>query len=157
MLLHHFGSKEKLIAAVMQRLNAQLQATFSQIAARNAGSSDNLIFDFWNTLLSKAQLPRLRLLLEVQVLAIQNPKRYRRYLSDTSDSWQELIRATLPAGAKDRTAFATLATAVIDGLLLEYLATGDRRRTSNALKLFIQFYAQSDPVGEEETESHGHS
>jgi len=38
--------------------------------------------------------------------------------------------------SKSNRAVATLCAAVIDGLLLEYLSTGDRRRTTGALDLF---------------------
>jgi hypothetical protein len=78
----------------------------------------------------------MRLLFEVQALAIQNPDVYARYLEGTSSSWLELIESALPPSKSNR-ATATLCAAVIDGLLLEYLGTRDRRRTTQALELFI--------------------
>jgi hypothetical protein len=41
---------------------------------------------------------------------------------------------------------ATLCSAVFDGLLLELLSTGDRRRTTEALRLFIA-HLQESPSG----------
>jgi AcrR family transcriptional regulator len=133
MLLHYFGSKETLIAEVMEQVQDRLQASFQELAADpRAAKRKSLLHDFWKILSAKPNRPALRLLFEVHMLALQNPKRYRRYLTRTSATWRDLIEQSLPA--KQRSAVtATLYTAVIDGLLLELLSTGDLRRTSRAL------------------------
>lgn len=137
MLLHYFGSKERLIAEVMAQVHLQLQATFRDMLERPGNRLDqHFLLDFWEALIAKGNRASLRLLFEVQTLALQNPKRYRRYLTGTSASRRELIEQALPPGA-GRTASATLYNAVIDGLLLELLATGDLRRTSQALRIFV--------------------
>jgi len=136
MLLHYFGSKEALIAEVMEQVQARLQTAFQDLAAdHRAADRHNLLQDFWKILSAKPNQAALRLLFEVQMLALQNPKRYRRYLTRTSASWRELIERALPSRQKSAVS-ATLYTAVIDGLLLELLSTGDLKRTSRALTLF---------------------
>jgi AcrR family transcriptional regulator len=136
MLLHYFGSKEALIAEVMGQVQARLQGAFQQLAANHATANrETLLQDFWDVLSARPNQPALRLLFEVQMLALQNPKRYRRYLTRTSASWRELIERSLPSRQKSAVS-ATLYTAVIDGLLLELLSTGDLKRTSRALTLF---------------------
>jgi len=60
---------------------------------------------------------------------------YGHLLEDNSLSWLALIESALPP-APDRRAKATLCAAVIDGLILEFLNTGDLKRTSEALDLF---------------------
>jgi hypothetical protein len=92
---------------------------------------------FWDWIVRPANLRPMRLLFEVQILALQNPKVYAHYLEGTSSSWLTLIERSLPP-SKDRRAVATLCAAVIDGLLLEYLSTGDRRRTTAALDVFAR-------------------
>jgi AcrR family transcriptional regulator len=136
MLLHYFGSKEALIAEIMEQVQARLQRAFQDLAA-NQGTPDRetLLQDFWKVLAARSNQPALRLLFEVQMLALQNPKRYRRYLARSSATWRELIERALPSKQKSATT-ATLYTAVIDGLLLELLSTGDLERTSQALTLF---------------------
>ena len=136
MLLHYFGSKEALISEVMGQVQTRLQTAFQGLAA-NHGAADrkNLLQDFWDVLSAKPNQPALRLLFEVQMLALQNPKRYRRYLTRTSANWRELIERALPSKQKSVVS-ATLYTAVIDGLLLELLSTSDLKRTSRALTLF---------------------
>jgi AcrR family transcriptional regulator len=136
MLLHYFGSKETLIAEVMEQVQARLQTAFQDLAANHgAADRENLLQGFWDVLSTKPNQPALRLLFEVQMLALQNPKRYRRYLTRTSASWRELIERALPSRQKSAVS-ATLYTAVIDGLVLELLSTGDLKRTSRALALF---------------------
>jgi AcrR family transcriptional regulator len=136
MLLHYFGSKEALVAEVMEQVQTRLQAAFQELALNHAtGHRKTLLQDFWKILSARPNQPALRLLFEVQMLALQNPKRYRRYLTRTSTSWRELIGRALPSRLKSAVS-ATLYTAVIDGLLLELLSTGDLRRTSRALGLF---------------------
>jgi AcrR family transcriptional regulator len=133
MLLHYFGSKEELIAEVMAEVQTRLQDAFRELSGK--GRDDDLLAKFWQVLSHRTNQPSLRLLFEVQMLALQNPKRYRRYLTSTSTSWRRLIEAALPAKRRNA-ADATLYNAVIDGLLLELLSTGDHRRTSRALLLF---------------------
>jgi len=136
MLLHYFGSKEALIAEVMRQVQARLQVAFQELAAKHGTAHrETLLQDFWKVLSARPNQPALRLLFEVQMLALQNPKRYRRYLTRTSATWRALIERALPSGQKSAVS-ATLYTAVIDGLLLELLSTGDLKRTSRALTLF---------------------
>ena len=74
MLLHYFGSKETLIAEVMDQVQARLQRSFRELLAR-PGRGRNPLLEFWPVLSDKTNRPFLRLLFEVQILALQNPKR----------------------------------------------------------------------------------
>lgn len=136
MLLHYFGSKEALITEVMGQVQGRLQEAFKELLTdRPGGPRNNPLPKFWKVLSRKENQPSLRLLFEVQMLALQNPRRYRRYLTRTSVTWRNSIEHAL--SAKERNAAtATLHNAVVDGLLLELLSTGDLRRTSQALTLF---------------------
>ena len=136
MLLHYFGSKEALITEVMGQVQRRLQESFEELLeSRRVGPKKDLLLEFWSVLSSTKNRAFLRLLFEVQMLALQNPKRYLRYLSRTSKSWRGLIERALPQ-KRAKAEIATLYNAVVDGLLLELLATGDLRRTSRALQLF---------------------
>ncbi len=143
LLVYHFGSKDKLIGAVMEEVRERLQKSFTDLlAASRRGRRPSPIQAFWSWTIRPENIPYLRLLFEVQVLALQNPGRYARYLEGTSASWLELIERSLPP-SPDRRVTATLCAAVIDGLLLEYLSTGEMRRTTRALRLFDRMVAQS--------------
>ncbi len=133
LLIYHFGSRDGLIAAVMDEAHRRVQKSFGELM-RGAVSKD-ILRRFWEWTTDPRNSPYLRLMFEVQMLALQNPAAYARYLQGTSSSWLALIETALPPSA-DRRARATLCAAVIDGLLLEFLSTGDLRRTSNALDIF---------------------
>jgi AcrR family transcriptional regulator len=136
MLLHYFGSKEALIAEVMEQGQRRLQDAFKELLTGRAGAPQTSpLSKFWKVLSRKENQPSLRLLFEIQMLALQNPRRYRRYLTRTSATWRGLIERALPAKQKNA-AIATLYNAVIDGLLLELLSTGNLGRTSRALMIF---------------------
>ncbi len=136
LLVYHFGSKDGLIAAVMDEVRARMQKSFAASAVHTARRGRNGVMrSFWAWITHPTNLPYMRLLFEVQGLALQNPGAYARYLEGTSSSWLDLIERSLPPSRANRSV-ATLCAAVIDGLLLEYLSTGDRRRTTSALELF---------------------
>lgn len=135
MLLHYFGSKDELVAAVMANVRTRLQSLIEP-AKNRRGNAAEVMIGFWERATKPQNLPYLRLLFEVHVLALQRPRRFRKYFRETSESWLALIERTLPPGP-DRTATATLYVAVVDGLLLELLSTGDARRTRRALNLFV--------------------
>jgi AcrR family transcriptional regulator len=133
LLIYHFGSRDGLIGAVMDEAHRRVQASFGEMLSA-AGGKD-LLREFWEWTVDPRNSPYLRLIFEVQMLALQHPAVYARYLRGTSSGWLALIETALPPSA-DRRARATLCAAVIDGLVLEFLSTGDRRRTSDALDIF---------------------
>jgi len=136
LLVYHFGSKEGLIAAVMGEVQARIQESFAGLAsAPDTGADRGLMRRFWDWTILPDNAAYLRLLFEVHVLAIQDPARYARYLQQNSSKWLELIEASLRPSPEQRIV-ATLCAAVIDGLLLEFLSTGDGRRTTQALEMF---------------------
>ena len=137
LLLYHFGSKEELVRAVMEEVRSQFQASFTaSLSRRRSSKLSHPMMAFWKSLSHPTNLPYLRLLLEVQVLAFQDPTQWGRYLEQSSSGWLELIEGAMPPSKRNR-AVATLYAAVIDGLILELLSTGDRRRTTAALELLI--------------------
>jgi AcrR family transcriptional regulator len=137
MVVYHFGSKDDLITTVMDEVRTRIQKSFSKVMMdTQKKSAAHIMRAFWTWMIHPSNVQYLRLLFEVQVLAIQNPERYARYMERTSSSWLDIIESCLPP-SKERRVVATLCTAVTDGLLLEYLSTGDKRRTTKALEAFI--------------------
>ena len=136
LLVYHFGSKDGLITAVMDALRVRIQKSFIGFKPSPARiQSKGVMHEFWGWTIRPENARYARLLFEVQALAIQNPGAYARYLEGGSSSWLELIEASLPPSKENRI-IATLCAAVMDGLLVEYLSTGDRQRTTRALDLF---------------------
>jgi len=137
LLVYHFGSKEQLLVAVMDEARARSQEAFAASAARGRREAAHPLQAFWTALTAENNLPYLRLLFEVQVLALQDRERYGPYLEETSGSWLAAIERLIPPGRGSR-AQAALYVAVVDGLLLDLLSSGDRRRANAALKRFIE-------------------
>ena len=138
LLVYHFGSKDGLVAAVMDEVRARVQKSFVRFMnVPNKKRPSQIMPAFWAWVIHPSNVRYMRLLFEVQILAIQNPKDYAHYLEGTSSSWLDLIESSLPPSG-DRRTIATLCTAVIDGLLIEYLSTRDQRRTTAALAHFNQ-------------------
>jgi len=135
LLIFHFGSKEQLLADVLGEVQARLQRSFEALAAAPADGTSPMR-RFWDWATSRRNLPYLRLLYEVHFIALQNPTAYARYLAQSSLDWVELIAKQLPLTLRS-SGVATLCGAVFDGLLIELLGSGDRRRTTAALDVFV--------------------
>jgi len=97
---------------------------------------------FWAWATSKQHERYLRLFFEVHGLALQNPKQYGRYLKGAFTSWVELMGAILPATLSQtrRRALASLAVGTVVGLMLDYLSSGDKKRTSDAVAEFARSF-----------------
>lgn len=144
MLIYHFGSKEGLIFAVMDEVQAKFQGAFSDLVASLAESDEEpLLVSLWRHFSRPEHLPYARLAFEVQILALQNPEAFGRYQDRVTASWQELIEKALPP-SPGRQAMATLCASAFDGLMLNLLTTGDAPRTTAALQLFTGLLA-ADP------------
>lgn len=143
LLIYHFGSKERLLAEVLESLQSRLRDSLSEVlAARRDEAGEAPIKTFWRWATSKRNFPSLRLLYELQILAAQNPASYARYLRRNSRDWVELVETALPQDERSA-ALATLLIAVFDGLFIELMCTGDRRRTTGALDEFIRLVRQA--------------
>jgi len=71
----------------------------------------------------------------VHGLALQYPKTYAGYLEGSVRHWIELLTGALrPRLGRDAESVATLIVGTIDGLLMDYLSTGDLKRTTRALE-----------------------
>lgn len=147
LLIYHFGSKERLLAEVLETLQSRLRESFSRLTA--AGGSEPAeppMKTFWKWATARRNFTSVRLLYELQILAAQNPKAYGRYFGRNSRDWIELVRTALPA-AERSAEVATLLVAVFDGLFLELMSTGDRRRTTGALDEFIRIVGRARSAG----------
>jgi hypothetical protein len=117
----------------MAEAHRRVQKSFGELMRE--ANDQALLRRFWDWVTDARNTPYMRLMFEVQMLALQNPSAYAHHLEGTSSSWLTLIESALPPSV-DRRARATLCAAVIDGLLLEFLSSGDLRRTSSALEIF---------------------
>ena len=137
LLIFHFGSKEGLIRDVLGEVQGRLQASVLAIPPATPDRPDSTPMKvFWQWATDKPNLAYLRLLYEVQFIALQNPQEYGRYLQRSSLDWLAVIEQRLPEPIRTKS-MATLCAATFDGLLIETLMSGDLQRTTAALDEFI--------------------
>ncbi len=141
MLVYHFGSKEELIVAITNEVRTRFQDALEKAFAGPQAGAGHPLLTFWETLIDPDNLCYVRLLFEVEILAVQNPQTYSRYLDQTSTDWLEIIEHTLRPDIRSR-AMAALCYAVIDGLLLQVLTSGECKDATVALELFLDVLAE---------------
>ena len=138
LLIFHFHSKERLLLEVLEEMQTRLQGSFTRLlAAKPTSRKLPLLRAFWDWATTGENYDYHCLLYQLHILAAQDPGTYARYLKRTSMSWLKLVQPALPP-SQQTTAFATLYGAVFDGLFIELMSTGDRRRVTKALEAFIQ-------------------
>jgi AcrR family transcriptional regulator len=139
MLIHHFGSREGLLAAVVDEVERQQNE-------RIVGMPDDpaeAVRDTWRRTSDPAWWPVERLFFECYARGAQGEAPFDRLTPRLVEQTLAAISARGgPAATPEGMAMARLALAVIRGLLLDVVATGDRAGTDAALELF------ADMVGE---------
>jgi len=144
LLMHHYGSKEGLLTQVLETMQARVRQSLSELLSKSAAgrTAKPPLKLFWNWAIAGGNYPYLKLLYELQILAIQKPALYARYLERNAVNWLDLALTAL--SASDRSpALATLCCAVFDGLFIELMSTGDRKRTTQALDQFISIVGEA--------------
>lgn len=137
MLVHYFGSKDRLIdEAVGEAREQQRRLVREWFAARRARTLPGLFRMLWDLMQAPRAQPYLRLFSEVYTLAVQQPGRFRNFstyaaVHDWLPGLEEVLNNGGIAGEQAR-ALATLILAVERGLLLDALGTGEQDRVQAA-------------------------
>ena len=137
MLIHHFGSKDELIAAAVAEGRGRQRRLFEDWLDRHpTGTVADLLQTLWELIQAPEAQPYLRLFSEIYPLAIQQPDRFPGLSAETAvHDWLPRLEAELRAGGAhedELTALATLALAVQRGLLLDLLGTKQAERVRSA-------------------------
>ena len=137
MLLYHFGSREGLLVAVTQAVEEQQRA-----ALLGSGTTPQDARRSWERLSDPQLWPQERLFFELYAYALRGRPGTEGFLDGIVESWVAPVTAALvEAGADERTARADarLAVAVVRGLLLDLLATGDRAGVTEAYERYLRY------------------
>jgi AcrR family transcriptional regulator len=138
-LVHHFGTKDELLVALMTRVRTRLMAIALAPAADARGH--DVTVRAWNWSASREHEHLFRLFFALYGLALQSPERFESFLDRVVDDWLDAMadraRGT-EVPAHEVRARATLGLAVVRGLLLDLLTTGDRARVDAALRHFVE-------------------
>lgn len=137
LLIFHFGSKEQLLTEVLESMQSGLQRSLAELLSLQSGPDVPAPLRlFWDWALKDVNFARLRVLHQLQTLAAQDQQNYGRYLKNNSAGWLETVQAVLKPSQRSPL-LATLIVAVFDGLFIEVMSTGDRRRATAAIDEFI--------------------
>jgi AcrR family transcriptional regulator len=136
MLVHHFGSKERLLSEALALVRTRQREYFVRAQAGPMTSFDRLFHDSWATLASDDYLRYFVLNLEALALALREPRRYQTFLSTTTEEWRIGLTETLVGlgfSPDDGSSMSTMYVAALRGLLLDLVVTRDRERMDKAV------------------------
>jgi AcrR family transcriptional regulator len=148
-LIYHFGSREGLLIEVVREVERRQRNALATLDLDPATSLADAVRVMWQRLADPALWPYERLFFEMYGQAVQGHPDTLPLLEGVVDSWLDLnvelgARWGVPEGVA-RT-HARLGLAVIRGLLLDLLATGDRAGTDAALEVFAAGYQAGFPT-----------
>jgi AcrR family transcriptional regulator len=139
MLIYHFGSKAGLFGEIIRAVEAAQRQVFGDLA--DAGlSMQDAARAYWRQVSDPSMWPQERLFFELYGQALQGRPGTAELLDGIVDSWIEPMAAYATAhGTPVATARvdARLNVAVVRGLLLDLLATGDRAAVDAAFELYL--------------------
>jgi AcrR family transcriptional regulator len=149
MLIYHFGSKEGLLIAVVRTVEEQQRAALAALELDPTLSLADVIRLTWRRLSNPALWPYERLFFELYGLALQGQPGTAPMLEGVVDSWLDLnveVAARRGIPAEIALPHARLGLAVVRGLTLDLLATGDQAGTDAAIEVFAVAYEQGIPM-----------
>ena len=132
-LTHHFGSKDELLSEILNGVRDRLREMRAEVAADPRGDP---IEGVWQWTADKRRQSFFRSFFEAYGLALRRPEQFEPFLARVVSDW---IGSANPEAA-------TLELAVLRGLLLDLLTTGERGRVEGALDLFIRRSRPPAPV-----------
>jgi AcrR family transcriptional regulator len=125
MLLHHFGSRNELLLAIVEEVERRQRALLRELPTEPAAA----IAAMWADLRRPELRPFERLFFECYARGVQGEQPFARMLPGAVDAWLTEDETTDPA-------LVRLGLAVMRGLLLDLVATDDRRGVDAAAQAF---------------------
>jgi AcrR family transcriptional regulator len=130
MLLHHFGSREDLLVAIVEQVERRQMGLLPELPTTPAESFAAMWAD-----LRRPELRQLeRLFFECYARAAQGEKPFAQMVPGAVDGWLAEVAAV--AGDAFDPAMARLGLAVVRGLLLDLVATEDEAGVDAAANAF---------------------
>ncbi len=135
LLLYHFGSRPGLLTAVVERVESDQRAALRELAD---GLDDpvELVRALWQQVSAEAVRPLVRLFFEAIAYAAQGADAER-----LTGSWlDESESITAGLGIEFDAVEIRLGIAVVRGLLIDVVVTGDVAAADASLERFLQFW-----------------
>jgi AcrR family transcriptional regulator len=126
MLLHHFGSRNELLLAIVDEVERRQRALLPELPIEPAAA----IAAMWADLRRPELRPFERLFFECYARGVQGEQPFARMLPGAVEAWLADVAAADPA-------LVRLGLAVMRGLLLDLVGTDDRVGVDAAAQAFI--------------------
>jgi AcrR family transcriptional regulator len=143
MLIYHFGSKEGLLAAVVEAIEERQRRALADVTVMADESPVAAVWRFWEGLTDPALAPFERLFFEVAAMSLHGRPGTEALREGLVEPWlAPVVEAAERTGVPFTVARADarLGIAVARGLLLDLLATGDRAGVDAAMARFTSLY-----------------
>ena len=140
MLIYHFGSRHGLLIEVIRAVEEQQRAALAEALLDADAPPADTMRRMWRRVADPALWPNERLFFEVYAQALQGSPHALPLLDGIVDLWVEpLTRIAVAKGRAEAEARAEarLGIAVVRGLLLDLLATGEREAVDAAMERYI--------------------
>lgn len=142
-LVHHFGSKEEIVVTALRRANEMQMEVLHRWLARDPGLGQADLFRRWWRSINSSpqQLAVVRLGIEAAALAATESGLPGDVRADQIGLWRLDIerRLAFEGVPPNRVELeASLLKAMFTGLVVDLLATGERRRLGRALELGLE-------------------
>jgi len=131
MLIHHFGSRDELLVAIVEEVERRQSATLADLPDDPAAA----VAAMWRDLRRPELWPFERLFFECYARAAQGEAPFSRLLPGAVDGWLADVDERTEGTADP--AFVRLGLAVLRGLLLDLVATGDAKGVDAAADRFV--------------------
>ncbi len=142
MLLYHFGSRDGLVAAVVAATEAAQRETLRRLAV-DADSPADLVRQLWAQVSAPELRPFVRLFFETLATQSRTPGT----ATDPTADWLDTVHGLGAVAAGSDDTDTRLGIAVVRGLLIDVLATGDVDAATAALERYLESREVSPSVG----------
>ena len=138
MLIYHFKSYDLLIHAVFIRLSKEHKTALNMVLTENLGKKPDELFQIF---IEKIYLEKsgstMILFLELYTKALRDTASYAVFFQEVLGNWIEEVEVLIAPQYGDKANFyATMIVAFYRGLMLDWLATGDKERLIKTSQLF---------------------
>jgi AcrR family transcriptional regulator len=140
MLLHHFGSRDELLVAVVEEVERQQRQSLAALTDGPLEAAQAI----WANLHAPELRPLERLFFECYARAAQGEEPFTRLLPGAVDTWLVAVAEQSPPGLDP--ALIRLGLAVTRGLLLDLVATGEDQAVDAAFDRFLGLLAAAGLV-----------
>jgi AcrR family transcriptional regulator len=138
MLLHHFGSRDELLLAIVEEVERRQMAVLSRLPTAPAEGFTAM----WADVRRRELRTFERLFFECYARGAQGEKPFAQMVPGAVDTWLAEVNIVTRGTAERR--LARLGLAVIRGLLLDLMATDDDAGVNAAAEAFVELVRRAD-------------